>query len=386
MTRWHQRFGELTEKVDDPAAWLLARLQRGFGADPLYIQPYLGYGTADVLYVRGRVLAGEKLRPADANDNLWDNLAATYRRFETDEMPYARVQAQIGQTSVQVTGNQEGCFAAAFQQTQPLQAPDVLPRSVWMEVALALLAPSTSEADAIDQPPLAQTTTRVIVPPPNSDFGIISDLDDTVLQTNVASLVQTARMTFLQNARTRLPFAGVAQFYQALQAGPQRTAQNPIFYVSSSPWNLYDLLVDFLDFQGIPAGPLFLRDLGYSRQMIHAAGHHSHKLAQVTHLLAVYPHLPFILIGDSGQEDPEIYREVIRQFPKRIAAIYIRDVSLEQRDVEIDAIIQEVGKDNVPMLRVADTVAAAEHAVTQGFIPAAALPAIQGGKQMDKST
>ena len=101
--------------------------------------------------------------------------------------------------------------------------------------------------------------------------------------------------------------------------------------MSSSPWNLYDLLVDFLDLNGIPAGPLMLRDFGLRYEPTAGSGHLGHKLKEMRQILQAYPQLQFILIGDSGQEDPEIYREVVKEFPGRILAIYIRDVQLPDR-------------------------------------------------------
>jgi phosphatidate phosphatase APP1 len=103
---------------------------------------------------------------------------------------------------------------------------------------------------------------HILVPPAASQFGVISDVDDTILVSGVTNLLRMARLAFLNNARTRLPFAGVAAFYRALQSGPESTLFNPVFYVSSSPWNLYDLLVDFCAVQGIPKGPFMLRDVG----------------------------------------------------------------------------------------------------------------------------
>ncbi|MEZ4615983.1 MAG: phosphatase domain-containing protein [Caldilineaceae bacterium] len=384
MKNWQKLFGGLIGDADHQLERLVDRLQKSFAAEPIYIQPYLGYGTPETLYVRGRVLAGEQLEPASEDDTLWENLVATYRRFETDEVAHARVQAQFGTIVTEVVADKEGYFVATVRPPIPLNEVAQAAGSRWVDVTVSILPPIAT-TDAEVEPPVYETNTQVMVPPDHSNFGVISDLDDTVLQTNAASLLQAARITFLQNARTRMPFAGVAQFYQALQHGPLGTAQNPIFYVSSSPWNLYDLLMDFLQFHEIPHGPLFLRDIGFRRDLLSASSHHGHKLAQVEHLLAVYPDLPFILIGDSGQEDPEIYREAVRRFPNRIAAIYIRDVSLDQRDVEIDALIQEVGTENVPMLRAADTVAAAEHAAATGFISETALPTIRNGNAVDKS-
>lgn len=93
------------------------------------------------------------------------------------------------------------------------------------------------------------------MPPAKAKFGVISDLDDTVIQTNVLSVLQAAHNTFLHNAYTRLAFPGVAAFYQALQQG-QDGSMNPIFYVSNMPWNLYDLMNDFFDMRHIPRGPI----------------------------------------------------------------------------------------------------------------------------------
>jgi phosphatidate phosphatase APP1 len=177
-----------------------------------------------------------------------------------------------------------------------------------------------------------------------------------------------ARIVFLGNARTRLPFPGVAAFYQALQGGVQGSAQNPLFFLSSSPWNLYDLLIEFFRLQEIPAGPLFLRDWGISAGELLPTGHHAHKLGVLRQILELYPWLPFILIGDSGQEDPEIYRAVLDDFPGRILAIYIRDVSPDERDEGVRKLALEVADAPSSLVLAPDTVAMAQHAAAQGWI------------------
>ncbi|MCB0121609.1 MAG: DUF2183 domain-containing protein [Caldilineaceae bacterium] len=379
---WRNIFSGLAEDADTYWDSVIQRVQEELKASTIYVQPYLSYGTAQAFYIRGRVLEGEKIRAATDEDTPWENLAATYHRFESDEVANAQVQITIGDEVHHAVTDREGYFLT--QVTPPpnftTEAPD---HPLWHEVTLS--ASSSVDNHLPNELLSDQTTTRVMVPPANSNFGVISDLDDTVLQTHATSLLHMARLTLFHNARTRLPFAGVAEFYQALQRGPQGKGSNPIFYVSSSPWNLYDLLFEFLAFHGIPHGPLFLRDLGLRRDLLGSAGHHSHKLAQVEHLLGVYPNLPFILIGDSGQEDPEIYQEIVQRFPARIMAIYIRDVSLDKRDSEVDSIIEAVGKTNVTMVRVPDTVAAAEHAAQRGLIDPATIPAIEAGKRIDKA-
>jgi len=95
----------------------------------------------------------------------------------------------------------------------------------------------------------------VLVPSGAATFGVISDLDDTVIQSRITSFLHAVRTVMLGNARTRLPFPGVSAFYQALERGGDGARTNPIFYVSSSPWNIHDIIADFMDIQRIPRGP-----------------------------------------------------------------------------------------------------------------------------------
>jgi phosphatidate phosphatase APP1 len=180
-----------------------------------------------------------------------------------------------------------------------------------------------------------------------------------------------ARIVLLSNAHSRLPFEGVADFYRALQLGPSGEDFNPIFYVSSSPWNLYDVLEDFLDVHGVPGGPLFLKDWSPTT----LRDHDRHKLGAIRTLLATYPDLPFVLIGDSGERDPEIYRQIVQEHPGRVRAIYIRDVTTRERDAAVHDIAGELNDIGVEMLLTVDTVEAAEHAGRRGLISPNALPA-----------
>jgi phosphatidate phosphatase APP1 len=203
---------------------------------------------------------------------------------------------------------------------------------------------------------------------------VISDLDDTVVQTGATSLLRMARTVFLSNARTRLPFPGVAAFYRALQHGAGESPFNPVFYVSSSPWNLHDLLTEFLVLRKIPLGPLMLRDWGISAQEALPTGHAGHKLEAIRRILDLFPALPFLLIGDSGQEDPEIYHRVVHDHPDRILAVYIRNVTPRpERAAAIRALAEEVEAAGSTLLLDDDTLGAARHAAERGWITPAAL-------------
>ena len=371
---WHQ----LTDYFEGDAQFfgsLKTRLrQRLHDDEELLVVPYRGFATAEKLYLKGRVLENRGVRPAEDDDTLWENLVATYKRLHSEPLAHARLRLTFTTLVHEVVADEEGFFEVMLPLVSVPDCPDP-----WCEVAVELL----SSEGTPTQP--ASATGEVLSPPTQSQFGVISDIDDTVLQTDATNLLKMARVTFLRNARTRLPFEGIAGFYRALQQGTTPDTFNPIFYVSSSPWNLYDLLVDFMEVHAIPAGPLFLRDFDLSLRTLVASGHHQHKLDQIDRLLTAYPTLPFVLIGDSGQEDPEIYFEAVRRYPGRIRAIYIRDVSLAERDGMIDQLIQEIGLHEVEMLRVPDTAAAAQHAANIGLIDAAALADVSRDRAQDKA-
>ncbi|MDQ2793738.1 MAG: DUF2183 domain-containing protein, partial [Bacteroidota bacterium] len=222
------------------------------------------------------------------------------------------------------------------------------------------------------------TQAAVLVPPASAEFGVISDLDDTVFETSATNIFKMLGRVLFSNAQSKQPFAGVADFYRRLQRGRNGQPDNPFFYVSSSPWNLYDLLAEFLRLHDIPTGPLLLRDLSILRPKTapppgitgSAAIHFAHKLHEIDDILRTYPALPFILLGDSGQEDARIYREVVRRHPGRIRAIYIRDVQVPARAALVGPVIEELGREEVPMVLVADYAAAATHAAELGLMAA----------------
>ncbi|MDP8971721.1 MAG: DUF2183 domain-containing protein [Actinomycetota bacterium] len=327
---------------------------------PIEILAYHGHGTRDRLYLKGRVLEMVGTAPPSAGDSRRRNLRNMVRRFLSSEIPHARVRASHGGRSLEAVADEEGYFDLRFDLEEPLKGS-----TGWHPVEIELLWPRTGEAEA-------RTIGNVLVPA-GARYGVISDLDDTVLRSRVTDLLRMVRIVLLSNAHTRLPFEGVSDFYRALQLGSSGEDFNPIFYVSSSPWNLYDMLEDFLDVHGVPAGPLFLKDWSPTA----LRDHDRHKLGVIRTLLDTYPDLPFVLIGDSGERDPEIYRQVVREYPGRVRAIYIRDVTTRERDAVVHAIADELKDIGVEMLLTADTVEAAEHAAEKGLISPTALPALR---------
>ena len=157
-------------------------------------------------------------------------------------------------------------------------------------------------------------------------LSVISDIDDTVKVSQVTDKAALLTNTFLK------PFTaapGMAEAYRHLA-----TAGAVFHYVSSSPWQLYPALRDFMDAADLPRGSFHLRSFRLKDQSFLNLFKSSRetKPPVIEGLLTTYPKRDFILIGDSGEQDPEIYGAIARRYPGRIRHIYIRRVTPEVPD------------------------------------------------------
>ena len=316
--------------------------------------PYLSYGTPRKLSVCGRVLRDEGIRPAKETDRRIRNLIAFLKRMESDEVRGACLAVSFAGRTVETKTDREGYFHAELK---------VPAKPGWNAVEIHLR-----------ENPSVRAIAQVLVPEARAKFGVISDIDDTVIWSNVLSKTRMLLTVSLSNARTRKPFKGAAAFYRALHRGV-----NPFFYVSKSPWNLFPPLVDFLELQGFPPGPLLLRDFGLRKNKLH-------KQQRIEEIFAAYPKLKFILIGDSGEQDPEIYREIVHRHPKRVRVIYIRSVNPDpDRLAAIDKLVQEVAPTGCQLVLALDSDFAAAHAAGERLIQASDLRAVRADRLSDES-
>lgn len=361
MNNWRIALGNYLRLTADAAEDVVdsarRRLARRLGRDrPRSICAYRGYATRERLFFSGRVLANKTPGELGDNESTWRNLLDTYRRFETDEVPHVEVVIRHGDVEQTVRTDDEGYYQVD------------LPRAATGDGSLWLTAEAFCAAgeDFI-------RASHDIIAPDDAEFGVISDLDDTVIETNITSLLTAAKLTFVGNAKTRKPLEGVAALYDAFMKGRTGRPRNPIFYISSSPWNLYDLLRDFLELNQIPPGPIFLRDLGIDQTKFIKRSGHRGKLEHALEVMAHFPALPFIFVGDSGQHDAELYAEAAELHPDRVKAIYIRDVdpsTASERDEGVRRHIERVRRLGIPMLLAPDSRAIAHHATKLGLIAA----------------
>ena len=373
---WLGEIDSLLGEIDRSIRGAARSVRSAFDDGPFEVLTYRGFGTTTSAYVYGRAQENRGVGPSDPAHSVLDNLMNTYRRAQSHPLPFADLAVTFAASSTVLKADDEGFFTARIDLAEPL-----VTSTEWNEYTVDLLAPSRPGVDR------ARQVGEVLIPPPGARFGVISDIDDTVIQSRVSNFLEAARTVILGNAHTRLPFPGVAAFYQALRNGVAGAEKNPIFYVSSSPWNIHDVITEFMDLRKVPRGPVLLRDWDISFGALASTRHLDHKGAFIRTIMQLYQDLPFILLGDSSQHDPEIYRQIVHEFPGRVRTIYIRDVTRNaERSAAVQRLAEELRSSGATLVLADDTLSAATHAVEQGWINPDALPAIREEMRSDERT
>lgn len=338
------------------------------------IVPYIGYGDANTTFITGEVIRGFDITKPAAHLTRWQNILAAAKRYLIDDIENVTVTVTFNGQSTTVKTDKFGIFRCEFQH------PDLSPTDHRWEKALIKLDDNEANGNH-------EVESEIMRVNHNARFGVISDIDDTIIVSYATQKLMKLKLLLFNNAHTRMPFKGVSAFYNALQNGNDESTINPIFYLSNSEWNLYDLLYEFIEFNRIPKGPLLLREMKISllNPLKMREVKKNHKQQVLYQLFSTLTELKFILIGDSGQHDPEVYADIVKQFPGRVLAIYIRDVGIAANTAEIKTISQKIHDEHkVEMILVSDTEAAAKHAISKGFISPDYLQPVIEEKEKDQ--
>ncbi len=307
----------MIDRVGEVVRNLRSGYRRRFGYRPkkkVVVQLYRGYRSTEYLFVQGRVLEDNGIEVADS-DRRWKNFVNAIRRFESDEVAGAKVELDYLGQRFELTADAEG-YIELHEEVSVNVTDDP-----WEAIGARIThVPHGEASDDLFGGEVADLSRE-------ARYAVVTDIDDTVLKTHVTSLFKLRALyhTLVDNAHTRLAFPGAPELYEQLAHGPDAEEENnPMFYLSRSPWNLYDMLQDFLDAKGFPKGPIFLRDVGLRYKS--EDSEYGHKEGTLLRLIDDFPTLKFILIGDSGERDADIYTSVANAHPERIAAIIIRNV------------------------------------------------------------
>ncbi|MGX7896235.1 phosphatase domain-containing protein [Tsuneonella sp. HG222] len=297
---------------------------------PVRIQPYFGYRSRTRLIVTARAL---RARERDfAKSGRLQAMRTLASQFASREEAGIAVTLEVAGPDGLLVRHEGLTDGEGFVRFDLVLEPewDLPPDPVWETAALRWAnreGPQCVEA-------------HILVPGRKARLAVISDIDDTVIETGITGGMRTVlrnwKRILAELPEERIAAPGADTFYGALggghtlppgeiRAGKRIPATHrPFFYVSSSPWNLFSYLVAFMQAKNLPLGPLMLRDWGFNRATFGSASHGGHKTDTIAHLLEMFDTVRFALIGDDTQGDLPAYAEAIEKHPGRVAAVFIR--------------------------------------------------------------
>jgi phosphatidate phosphatase APP1 len=317
------------------------------------IKVYHGYGHTQKMMIHGHVLRIGPMPRKKYRRSFIHNTLALLRLFMVKPFAGIRVEMEWENKIYHTTTDVDGFFKFEWTDEPPL------PKG-WQDVEVkAYLGESM----------ISQSSGHIYVPY-ETQYGFISDIDDTFLVSHSSNLRKRLLVLFTQNARSRKPFEGVVEHYRLLaKSNTSEDAPNPFFYVSSSEWNLYDYIREFTEVNQIPRGVFLLNQLKRFNELLKTGqNHHKTKFTRIARILETYPNQRFVLLGDSSQQDPYIYEAIVSHFPKQIHAVYIRDVWAGNKEKAAD-VLYKIESKGVPCCFFEHSSQAILHSKKIGLIP-----------------
>jgi len=282
-------------RFEDRLQGLRARLARRLGHRE-HVIPFTGYGSTKEVRVLCRVL----LLKTRKNSRGKQKKLRGWRSFAGIPVAGAHVYASINGSTVTLTTDRGGVID---------QGIPVALSPGWHTISLA-----TADSEAVN------AEIRVVDAAVRG--GIVCDIDDTVMVTALPRPFLAAWNSFVRDEHARRPVPGMAVLLERLA---RENPDAPIIYLSTGAWNVAPTLTRFLGRHLYPRGPMLLTDWGPTHDRWFRSGP-QHKRDNLRRLAREFPNIRWVLIGDDGQHDEEIYGEFASRFPDHVRAIAIREL------------------------------------------------------------
>ncbi|WP_459321847.1 App1 family protein [Arthrobacter sp. Sr24] len=281
-------------RVADAIHTLRTRIATSSGAVPTVVA-YAGYGSTSWVRVLARVVL---MRTSGTTTT---GTVRGWRAFMSVPVRNSQIEVEIDGVTHAVQSDAGGLVDVVLESSLPPGWHTITLRSAGAEPAQA----------------------QMQIVNPEATFGIVSDIDDTVMVTALPRPLLALWNTLVLSERARTPTPGMAVMLDRIMA---HSPSAPMLYLSTGAWNVAPALARFLTRNLYPAGVLLLTDWGPTRQHWFRSGQ-LHKLNNLARLATEFPDIKWLLIGDDGQHDPAIYAEFARNHPEQVAAVAIRQLS-----------------------------------------------------------
>ncbi len=284
-----------------------------FGPKKLQIDVYTTYGTEQSVSIKGRVLEYKKHSVSSVDDSSLMNLYKSWLALESDEVKDVNVEIEFNGKVLKAKSDKEGLFE--IKEPSPV-------KTGYVDIS-AVLGPVQKKKYVADQ----AFGTLTVQPKNDGALGIISDIDDTIQKSYITDKIKMIKTLFLGNEYTIKVVPGVSEIYQVLDKKSDGVADGDVYYVSGSPINLFLKISRFMALHKFPKGSIELKNIG-TDSLTQQIGY---KLGRIRKIFDTYPNKKFLLFGDSGEKDPEVYRQIAKDYPSRVIATYINNVTSDSK-------------------------------------------------------
>lgn len=297
-----------------------------------HIRLYNGYGNQNHCIIFGHLLSYGPIPRKKYRRNFFTNTFALIRLFILKPLPDREIILTYNDETYQTTTAADGFFRFEWQ-------PAGNNPPGWHEATASWKDPASGH--------VVSAKAKVYVPH-NNYYSFISDIDDTFLISHSSNLRKRLWVLLTENARSRKPFDDVVMHYEYLaSASAPGDTTNPFFYVSSSEWNLYDYIREFCSVNRMPQGVFLLNQIKQLHEVFKTGQtKHNGKFFRIVRVINAFPDEQFVLLGDDSQQDPGIYASIIKHFPGKIHAVYLRKVH-KSPSPEVEVYLNDMRKTGV---------------------------------------
>lgn len=270
------------------------------------IEVYHAYGNKHHVIIQGRTLYKRVFDTVQSNDSWLTNLWRRVRQIESNEISDARIIAKLQDQTFRVTGDDEGYFEFNITLDNAL-------KTGYTNIDLMI------ENNASIQHTLATIIGNEKL------VGIISDFDDTLIISDVGDKIELANNTLLKNYKQREMIPGMLEKFQNILLQNPKHVPSTLFILSGSPQQLFTPIEAFLSFHHFPKHTLILKKAhGDHKDPI--IDRFAYKIQKIERLIKLYPNIQWIMFGDSGEKDTEVYKAIQKKYPKKVISYFIRNV------------------------------------------------------------
>ncbi len=324
----------------------------------ILIEAYRGFGGPNRLYLRGRILKDKRIK-IEENESFLNAFRDNFLRLDSREIPDFPLRLQFGGENHLLKTDREGFFKLDVDRGFSLP-----PNERWEDIQIEATQTNGEKLEGRG---------HILLPSANSKLGVISDIDDTILKTDTLFKWKAVRNTLMRNPYQRRQIDGMSDWINALRNGTDHSSNNPVFYVSNSPRNIFSYLTKFLEINDFPEGPLLLSEWGRKGEP-KSSDDPGHKNSEIERIFQTYPQRSFILLGDIASKDPQIYHHFAQKYPDQVAAIYIRDIRHRRRQRKFRNWFDQ-HQPNIQLIQ--HTIEGAKHALENRWITPASFARIE---------